>query len=96
MPASVEFITATIFAVIMILIGLGAIWIVRWQTYFILRNQGTSPDGVLFVPTALLFSLMVRTPHLCQATISSADEYYHRSQLSLEVTQSSLQLSARH
>jgi hypothetical protein len=39
MAASVEFITGTIFAVVMVLIGLGAIWIVYWQTYFLLRHQ---------------------------------------------------------
>jgi hypothetical protein len=44
MYLSAEFITATVFAVIMVLIGLGAIWIVRWQTYFLLRHQGESPD----------------------------------------------------
>jgi hypothetical protein len=44
MSGSAEFITATVFAVIMVLIGLGAIWIVRWQTYFLLRHQGESPD----------------------------------------------------
>jgi hypothetical protein len=39
MSASAEFITGTIFAAIMVMIGLGAIWIVRWQTYFLLRHQ---------------------------------------------------------
>jgi hypothetical protein len=49
MAASVEFITGTIFAAVMVLIGLGAIWIVRWQTYFLLRHQGKSPSvGLLW------------------------------------------------
>jgi hypothetical protein len=39
MSASAEFITSTVFAAIMVMIGLGAIWIVRWQTYFLLRHQ---------------------------------------------------------
>jgi hypothetical protein len=39
MSASAEFITGTVFAAIMVMIGLGAIWIVRWQTYFLLRHQ---------------------------------------------------------
>jgi hypothetical protein len=39
MSASAEFITGTIFAAIMVVIGLGAIWMVRWQTYFLLRHQ---------------------------------------------------------
>jgi hypothetical protein len=46
MSAKAEFITATAFAAIMVLIGLGAIWIVRWQTYFLLRHQG-EPRGSL-------------------------------------------------
>jgi hypothetical protein len=29
------------FGVVMVVIGLVAIWIVRWQTYFLLRNEGT-------------------------------------------------------
>jgi hypothetical protein len=49
MSLSAEFITATVFAVVMVLIGLGAIWIVRWQTYFLLRHQGESPDGSSYV-----------------------------------------------
>jgi hypothetical protein len=49
MSLSAEFITATVFAVIMVLIGLGAIWIVRWQTYFLLRHQSESPDGSSYV-----------------------------------------------
>ena len=44
MSSSAEFITGTVFAAVMVLIGLGAIWIVRWQTYFLLRHQGTSSD----------------------------------------------------
>ena len=56
MSVSVEFITATIFAVIMVLIGLGAIWIVRWQTYFLLRHQGKSRNvGLLTTVTLFLF-----------------------------------------
>jgi hypothetical protein len=47
MGASVEFITGTVFAAVMVLIGLGAIWIVRWQTYFLLHHQGKSPDVFL-------------------------------------------------
>ena len=39
MSASAEFITSTVFAAITVMIGLGAIWIVRWQTYFLLRHQ---------------------------------------------------------
>ena len=39
MSASAEFITGTVFAAIMVVIGLGAIWMVRWQTYFLLRHQ---------------------------------------------------------
>jgi hypothetical protein len=39
MSASAEFITNTVFAAIMVVIGLSAIWIVRWQTYFLLRHQ---------------------------------------------------------
>jgi hypothetical protein len=39
MSASAEFITSTVFAAIMVMIGLGAIWIVRWQAYFLLRHQ---------------------------------------------------------
>jgi len=39
MSASAEFITGTVFAAIMLMIGLSAIWIVRWQAYFLLRHQ---------------------------------------------------------
>ena len=39
MSASAEFITSTFFAAITVMIGLGAIWVVRWQTYFLLRHQ---------------------------------------------------------
>jgi hypothetical protein len=53
MSVSVEFIIATVFAVIMVLIGFGAIWIVRWQTYFLLRHQGKSPDVELLTTVAL-------------------------------------------
>jgi hypothetical protein len=53
MGASAEFITGTIFAAVMVLIGLGAIWIVRWQTYFLLRHQGKSPDVFLLGKQAL-------------------------------------------
>jgi hypothetical protein len=49
MSPSAEFITATVFAVIMVLIGFGTIWIVRWQTYFLLRHQGEPPDGSSYV-----------------------------------------------
>jgi hypothetical protein len=56
MSAKAEFIAATVFAVIMVLIGLGAIWIVRWQTYFLLRHQGEPPD-VGFLRPQLLSSL---------------------------------------
>jgi hypothetical protein len=64
MSASVEFITATTFAVIMVLIGLGAIWIVRWQTYFLLRHQGKSPDVGLLTTVALFLFMSVRLPLL--------------------------------
>jgi len=47
MGASAEFITGTVFAAVMVLLGLGAIWIVRWQTYFLIRRQGKSPDMFL-------------------------------------------------
>jgi hypothetical protein len=47
MGASAEFITGTVFAAVMVLIGLGAIWIVRWQTYFLIHHQGKSPDMFL-------------------------------------------------
>jgi hypothetical protein len=47
MGASAEFITGTIFATVMVLIGLGAIWIVRWQAYFLLHHQGRSLDVFL-------------------------------------------------
>jgi hypothetical protein len=39
MGLSAEFITGTVFAAVMVIIGLGAIWIVRWQTYFLLNHQ---------------------------------------------------------
>jgi hypothetical protein len=59
MAVTAEFITATIFAVIMVLIGLGAIWIVRWQTYFLLRHQGKSPHvGPLTTAAPFLFMLV--------------------------------------
>jgi Kef-type K+ transport system membrane component KefB len=61
MSVSVEFITATIFAVIMVLIGLGAIWIVRWQTYFLLRHQGKSPDVRLLTTMALFLFMSVHS-----------------------------------
>lgn len=63
MSAKAEFITATAFAAIMVLIGLGAIWIVRWQTYFLLHHQG-EPRG------SLPLRLFSRT-HLNQAMTSS-------------------------
>jgi hypothetical protein len=37
------------FGVIMVVIGLAAIWIVRWQTYVLLRNEG--------MPSLPLFSV---------------------------------------
>jgi hypothetical protein len=30
------------FGIVMVVIGLAAIWIVRWQTYVLLRMEGTS------------------------------------------------------
>jgi hypothetical protein len=45
MRTSAEFITTTAFAAVMVLIGLGGIWIVRWQTYFLLHHQGKSLDA---------------------------------------------------
>jgi hypothetical protein len=53
MSVTAEFITATIFATIMVLIGLGAIWIVRWQTYFLLRHQGKFSNGGPLTTAAL-------------------------------------------
>jgi hypothetical protein len=32
------------FGAVMLAIGLGAIWVVRWQTFYILRNQA-EPEG---------------------------------------------------
>ena len=60
MSLSAEFIAATVFAVIMVLISLGAIWIVRWQTYFLLRHQGEfmfSQGHILLCLFCLLFIL---------------------------------------
>ena len=82
MSPSAEFITAIVFAVIMVLIGLGAIWIVRWQTYFLLRHQGKLPDGSSYilprVKTTVPFLLLVCfsycvlvVTHLNQVMISS-------------------------
>jgi hypothetical protein len=62
MSVSVEFITATTFAAIMVLIGIGAIWIVRWQTYFLLRHQGKSPDVGLLTAVALFLFMPVHLP----------------------------------
>jgi hypothetical protein len=39
MGVSAEFITGTVFAAVMVIIGLGAIWIVWWQTHFLLNHQ---------------------------------------------------------
>jgi hypothetical protein len=39
-----EFIQAVAFGAVMLAIGLGAIWVVRWQTFYILRNQAY-PEG---------------------------------------------------
>jgi hypothetical protein len=68
MSAKAEFITATAFAAIMVLIGLGAIWIVRWQTYFLLRHQGESRGSL---PLCLL-----PHTHLNQAMTSSGGLTY--------------------
>lgn len=42
MGVSPEFIAAVVFGVIMIVIGLAAIWIVHWQTHVLLRQQRKS------------------------------------------------------
>jgi hypothetical protein len=39
MYTSPDFITAVVFGVIMVIIGLAAIWIVHWQTHVLLRQQ---------------------------------------------------------
>jgi hypothetical protein len=61
MSVSAEFITGTVFAAVMVLIGLGAIWIVRWQTYFLLHHQGRSPGVGVLKTAALLLPIRVRT-----------------------------------
>src|SRR6266480_6542775 len=78
MSLSAEFITATVFAVIMVLIGLGAIWIVYWQTYFLLRHQGELLNGSLYIFLRLQSSsffficfLYCIVTHLSQAMIPS-------------------------
>ena len=48
MSASAEFITSTVFAAVMVMIGLGAIWIVRWQTYLLLRHQSMCINQPIF------------------------------------------------
>ena len=37
---SPEFKSGIAFGIVMVIIGLVAIWIVRWQTYFLVRNEG--------------------------------------------------------
>jgi hypothetical protein len=41
------------FGIIMVLIGLAAIWIVRWQTYFLLQNDGAAWLAIYFWQTSL-------------------------------------------
>src|ERR1700734_2188582 len=83
MSLSAEFITATIFAIVMVLLGLGAIWIVRWQTYFLLRHQGKCPPAPLSSTVAPPFCLCPHTNHY-QRTIPSADRA-DRNPLSLRI-----------
>jgi hypothetical protein len=61
MGVSAEFITGTVFAAVMVIIGLGAIWIVRWQTYFLLNHQSMSP-GRSLRPNGNSISLLAFTP----------------------------------
>jgi hypothetical protein len=37
---SPELTSGIAFGIVMVIIGLVAIWIVRWQTYFLIRNEG--------------------------------------------------------
>ena len=39
MSPSPDLITNIVFGIIMVVIGIVAIWVVRWQTYFLLRHQ---------------------------------------------------------
>jgi hypothetical protein len=39
MSPSSDLITNIVFGVVMVVIGIVAIWVVRWQTYFLLRHQ---------------------------------------------------------
>jgi hypothetical protein len=36
------------FGIIMVLIGLAAVWIVRWQTYLLLQNDGAAWLAIYF------------------------------------------------
>jgi hypothetical protein len=90
MSLSAEFITATIFAIVMVLLGLGAIWIVRWQTYFLLRHQGKCSPVPLLSTVAPPFCLCPYTNHY-QRTIPSADRA-DRNPLSLGMALSSSRL----
>jgi hypothetical protein len=45
MPLSPDLITNIVFGIIMVVIGIVAIWVVRWQTYFLLRIGRVSVLG---------------------------------------------------
>src|SRR2546423_1985107 len=64
MGVSAEFVTATIFAVIMVIIGLAAIWTVRWQTYFLLDHQSMSLKFFSFPAKWCCVSLLFPIPAL--------------------------------
>jgi hypothetical protein len=40
MSSSPDLVVNILFGIIMVLVGIAAIWVVRWQTYFLLRRQG--------------------------------------------------------
>jgi hypothetical protein len=44
MSPSPDLIANIVFGIIMVVIGIVAIWVVRWQTYFLLRHQSKFPS----------------------------------------------------
>jgi hypothetical protein len=48
MAMSPELKSGIAFGIIMVLIGLAAVWIVRWQTYFLLQNDGAAWLAIYF------------------------------------------------
>jgi hypothetical protein len=67
MRISPELIAAVVFGVIMVIIGLAAIWIVHWQTHVLLRQQRkdilTSATSAMHVLTMTLIQNWTSKEH---------------------------------